>query len=433
MGPGFPDAREMCASATAERRSSGLTRRFGCVATALLLISGLCVTRGMAADWPQFLGPERNNRSNETGLLSRWPEGGPPRLWEAPVGKGFSGIAVVGSRAYTMFNRTPHVVLACFDIATGKEHWARPVEPEYKNNKVVENWGPRATPTIDDGRVYAYGPPGVLLVVDAESGAPIYRRELLREFGGKTSEWGLACSPLIEGDRLYLTVGGPGGAFCCLDKNNGRVLWKTGTHKIGYVSPMGITVEGRRQIIFASVDHYFGVDAGNGEVRWSLPFKCDYDCNIPTPIVNGQQVFLSCFYAHKCMLLEVQPQAVKPIWQSDVLLNYLSNSVLVDGFLYGFNKKDLKCVEWRTGQQRWVANRHRRLFQGSLTYADGRLYVLSERGDLSLVAARPDRIEILGEMPGVLGRRCWTAPTVAQGRLFVRDEEKMLCFDIRAR
>lgn len=403
------------------------------LAVGLLLVAALCPLAATAADWPQFLGPQRNNRSPETGLLPRWPEGGPPKLWEASVGKGFSGIAVVGRRAYTMFNRTPHVVLACFDIETGNELWALPVKPEYKNNKVVENWGPRATPTVEGGRVYAYGPTGVLLVVDAENGDRIYRRELLKEFGGTTSEWGLACSPLIEGDRLYLTVGGPGGAFCCLHKNNGRVLWKTGTHKIGYMSPMGVTVEGKRQIIFASVDQYFGLDATTGDRRWSLPFKCDYDCNIPTPVVHGRQVFLSCFYAHKCLLLEVQPQNVKTLWQSDVLLNYLSNSVLVDGFLYGFNKKDLKCVEWPTGKERWVANRHRRLFQGSLTYADGRLYVLSERGDLSLVAARPDKIEILGEVPGVLGRRCWTAPTVAQGRLFVRDEEKMICFDVRAR
>ena len=387
-----------------------------------------------ADDWPCFLGAKKDNRSTETGLLVPWPEGGPKLLWRHETGNGFSAICVVKGKAYTSYNSGERILTACRDATTGKLVWHTPTGAVYKNSNTAENHGPRATPTVDGDRVYTLDPVGVFTCLEAGTGEAIYQKRLLEPGSKLVPSWGIAGSPLVEGDRVYVSVGGAKGAFLALNKKDGEIAWRSVPGNVGYGTPVGITVGGKRQIIFCRLPSYHGVDAATGQELWSLPWACKWDCNMVAPIVEGDKFLLSRIWDPKCVYAQVTKDGVKTLWENGPqFANYVSHCVIVDGYAYGFHKENaLACLRLSDGKLMWSARGQKELQKGgSLTYADGHLYIVGIRGALALVKASPESYQLVSHRPGVLDKRSWTQPTVAEGKLFVRDEKIWAAYSIR--
>jgi outer membrane protein assembly factor BamB len=385
-----------------------------------------------AADWPQWLGPDRNGTSPERGLLTTWPAGGPRVLWKVAGGDGYSAVAVAGGRAITLVQRDGAELALALDAASGKELWTARVGPGYKNDY---GNGPRSTPAIEGDRVFVTSVTGPVVGLEAASGKEVWRRDLLKDFGAKNLTWGLSASPVLDGDRLLVIPGARGAGVAALDKRDGKLLWKTGDDKAAYASPVPVTVAGQRQALFFTAPGLLAVAADTGRELWRVPWVTEFDVNICTPLVNGDRVFISSGENVGCALLRLKGQgAPDVVWESkgkkSVMKNYWANAVAHEGYLYGlageFDKQiDLRCLELETGKVMWSkAN----FGKGAITLADGHLFMTTKPGDLVLVRATPKayeeraRVKLLGENR--------TVPTLANKRLYLRDRENILCLDV---
>ncbi len=394
-----------------------------------LLAATLSVT--LAADWPQWLGPDRNGTSPETGLLTDWPAAGPKLLWKVPGGDGYSSVAVAGPRAFTLVQREGAEWAVALDVETGKERWAKKIAPGYKNK--FGN-GPRSTPAIDGGLVYAQSVSGPLVCLRADDGSVVWQHDLLKEFGAKNISWGLSASPLIEGDLVLAVPGAAGAGVAAFHKKTGALAWKLGDDKAAYASPVAVTVGGQRQLIFFTAAGLVAA-APAGKELWRVPWTTEFDCNIATPLVVGEHLFVSSGEGVGCALLRLSPGGAPEVaWESKgpkgVMTNYWATSVAHDGHLYGlsgeFDKKiHLNCVELKTGKLKWSRPD---FGKAALTLADGHLFITTKKGDLVLARATPERYEEKARV-GLLGENR-TVPTIAQKRLFLRDRENVYCLDI---
>jgi outer membrane protein assembly factor BamB len=390
-----------------------------------LLVSAL---PALAADWPQWLGPNRNGTSPETGLLTTWPAAGPKGLWNVPGGDGYSSVAVADGRAYTLVQRDGVELVLALDAATGNEKWKKQIGPAYKNQY---GNGPRSTPAIDGGLVYVQSVSGPFVCLKAENGDVVWQHDLLKDYGAKNLPWGLSASPLIEGN-LVLAVAGAG--VVAFDKKSGTRAWKLGDDKAAYASPVAVTVGGQRQLVFFTAAGLVAATP-EGKELWRVPWKTEYDCNIATPLLIGDQLFVSSGEEVGCALFKLSPGGPPEIaWESrgpkSVMINYWATSVEHDGYLYGlageFSKKiHLNCVEVKSGKLKWSKQD---FGKAAITLADGHLFITTKAGDLVLARANPEkyeekaRVRILGENR--------TVPTIAQKRLYLRDREKIMCLDI---
>jgi outer membrane protein assembly factor BamB len=401
--------------------------------TFLTSLGGLLLAASaLAADWPQWLGPERNGSSPERGLLTTWPAGGPRVLWKVAGGDGYSAVAVAGGRAITLVQRDGAELALALDAGSGKELWTARIGPAYKN---AYGNGPRSTPAIEGNRVFVTSVTGPVVCLEADTGKDVWRRDLLKEFGAKNLPWGLAASPVIEGDLLLVIPGGKGAGVAALAKLDGKVVWKTGDDKAAYASPMPVTAQGQRQVIFFTAPGLLAVTADTGRELWRVPWVTEFDVNICTPLPVGDTLFVSSGENVGCALFRLKGQE-KPevVWESkgkkSVMKNYWANAVAHEGHLYGlageFDKQiDLRCLELATGKVLWSkAN----FGKGAITLADGHLFMTTKPGDLVLVRATPKayqelaRVKLLGENR--------TVPTIADKRLYLRDRENILCLDI---
>lgn len=380
-----------------------------------------------SSDWPQWRGPHRDGVSGAKLAELPWPDGGPPRRWKVPGGAGHSGIAVAGDRLYTMVQQGEDEAVLCLDVATGATRWrfsarAKFVEPS-------GGPGPRATPAVADGRVYALGATGLLHVLDGATGAIDWQRDLVREFGGRIPDYGFASSPLIEGDLVVVQPGAPGAAVAAFDRRDGRRVWSTGDDPAGYSSPVAATIGGRRQIVALTGATVIGIAVDDGRILWSHPWTTSH--NIVTPVVAGDRVFVSSGYGKGCALLRIAADpagrwSAAPVYVSTKMKSQLSTPVLDRRHLYGFDDDFLICLALETGEVRWKA---RGFGKGSLVAADDRLIVLGETGRLALVEATPAEFRERAAAR-ISETRCWAAPSVAKGRLFLRDQDSILCFDV---
>ena len=380
-------------------------------------------------DWPQWRGPRRDGISLET-IRTDWPEGGPPVLWQAKSGRGFSSFAISGGRLYTLLQDGANEAVVCWNAESGAEVWRRSYAASFAKGYP----GPRATPTIAGGKVYTIGVTGMFHCLDAGNGEIAWSIDLVKDFAAFMPEWGIACSPLVDGERVFVIVGGKdGNGGVAFDRHTGKKVWGALEDISGYSSPMLATLAGKRTLVCFTGKAVVGLAADDGTLYWRYEWTTQYDVNAATPIIAGDYVFISSNYGKGCALLEIVDEGgtlqARRVYQHNRMRNHFCTSILYKDHLYGFDDDMLACMEFRTGKVRW---KQRGFGKGSLLLADDQLIVLSDRGKLALAAASPEAYQQKATFQAITASGpCWTLPVVHGGRLYLRGEEELICFDVR--
>ena len=386
-----------------------------------------------AADWPQWQGPDRTRVSKETGLLKEWPAGGPRVVWTATgLGAGFGSMAVAGTRVFVQGMRGNSSSVIALNRPDGKEVWAKALGAPQTNDRGP---GPRGTPTVDGDRLYVLTENGDLACLKVD-GAVVWQRNILKEFGGSQLRWLISESPLVDGAHVVVTPGGPGAGMVKLDKMTGKTVWtaKELSDTAGYASIIAADVQGVRIYLTFTASAGVGVRASDGKVMFRYPTAANRVANIASPIYSDNKVFFTSAYGTGGGLLDlsVQNGAVvsKEVYFTQNMKNHHGGVVLVDGHLYGFSDAILTCLEFATGNQVW---RDRSVGKGTVTYADGHLYIQSENNKFALAEATPSGYREKGrfDIPDK-GLPSWAHPVISDGRLYVRNQDTLLAYDIKA-
>jgi outer membrane protein assembly factor BamB len=392
-------------------------------ATARLAIAlaGLTLA-ALADDWPKFRGPDHNGISKETGWSANWPAEGPKKLWKAKVGIGFASFAVSNGKAYTVGNASDMDTVYCFDANTGAEIWKQS-HPAKLDPKYYEG-GPSATPTVEGNRVFTFAKRGVARCFDATKGTVVWSKDLAEELKAAMPTWGFAGSVLIDGELALFNVGSAGAA---LDKTSGKVVWSSGASESGYSSLVPFDSGGKRAIAMAIKQDVIALNVADGKELWRFPWKTQHDVNAADPILSGEKVFISSGYGHGGGVFNVSAKPPQKIWENKNMRNHFNSSVLWKGHLYGVDENQLRCLVFESGEVKWT---DKITGKGSLMLADGKLIVLGEKGELMVADASPDGFKPSARSQ-VLGGKCWTAPVLANGRIYCRNAAgDIVCVDV---
>jgi outer membrane protein assembly factor BamB len=361
------------------------------------------------ADWPQYRGPSRSGISPET-FSGRFAGGGPRRLWEAQVGVGYAGVAVKGGRAFTTGNVNNTDVVSCLNAANGRVLW----QARFPCG-AGDIPGTRATPTIHAGNVYGLTREGLAYCLSAVNGRVVWQQQVGQRTGAPIPKWGFSGSPLISGRLVFYNIGGSGAA---LDKLSGRIVWHSGNGLAGYASPTpfagGVAIFAGKELV--------AVQAATGRRLWAYPWETSHDVNAADPIFWGSTVFISSNYGRGGALLRISGGQVSPVWENRSMKNHFNTSVLLGGYLYGNSENTLMCLDARTGAEKWGS---RGIDKGGLLAVNGKLLVLTGRGELLSVAVNPNAYTELGRAQ-VLNGTCWTAPSLSAGVVYCRSHEGTL-------
>ena len=387
-----------------------------------------------AADWPQFLGRDRNGISGETGLLTTWPESGPPNLWEKSIGEGYSGPVVAGNKLILFHRVDNQEVVECLEAATGKGQWKFAYATEYVDNFAKGN-GPRATPLVAGERVFTLGAQGELHTIDLATGKKIWSHDLRKEYQLPDNFFGIGTSPLLEGDLLLVNAGPPNGGVLAFHKETGKEVWKAKCEPASYSSPAAATIDGTRHIFFFTMGGLVSVDPKTGDIRFRKPWRSRNPASVTaaTPLVVNDQVFISASYGTGAVLLRVHKDEVEEIWKSDqAMSNHYNTCIYKDGFLYGCDGRQepgarLRCVELATGKVQWTKPG---FGCATMILANGRIIALDENGDLILLDPSPDSYKELARVH-VLDNPCRAPLALANGRLYARNDKKLICWNLK--
>jgi len=395
-------------------------------------------TAGAAAgDWPQWRGPDRNGLSRETGLLREWGQAGPTLLWRAPgLGGGYSTPTFASGRVYGMGYRGNAESVWCLDGATGAGVWSTPIATA--NRQVGYGEGSRCSPTVDGDRIYVLGVSGDLVCLDAASGAVRWQHSFTREYGGEIPSWGYSESPLVDGNRVIACPGGREATMVAFDKQTGREMWRAMVPGEGaqYASAIAADVGGRRQYIQLMQRGVIGVSATDGRFLWRWNRPANGTANCSSPICRDGQVFAASGYNTGGGLVRLSPNgggfSADEVYFTRNMKNHHGGMVLVGDHLYGFDESNLTCLDFRTGRVAW---QERSVGKGSVSYADGHLYLRGENGAVALAEASPQGyVEKSRFMPSDRsGKPSWPHPVVAGGKLLIRDQDTLLCYSLRGR
>ena len=401
-------------------------------ATAVLSLNTVVSNRTLD-DWPQWRGRNRDGISAEKGLLKTWPSSGPPLAWRTTgAGEGYSSFSAAHGRLYTMGARQGTEYVMAFDAATGKKLWERETGQRFSND---QGDGPRGTPVVDGPQLYSLGASGDLTSIEAATGKVAWKVNLLQKFGGSNIRWGLSESPLVLSDRILVNAGARGASIVALKKTDGSELWRSGNDASGYSSAVTHTIGGIPQAIFFTASNAVGVDTRDGRQLWSYSRVSNRTANIATPIVRGNRVFLSSDYGTGAALLELTPQGnsvtAREVYFTNEMRNHHASSILIGDHLYGFSSAILTAMKFDTGEVAW---KDRSVGKGSMVFADERLYLFSERGVVGLAEANPTGYREHGRFQLQIGSSpTWSHPAVANGKLFLRDQDTIYAYDVRGK
>jgi outer membrane protein assembly factor BamB len=388
---------------------------------------GFLASASTASDWPQFLGPRRDGTSEDAGLATAWAQAGRLReLWRAPVGVGYSGLAVVAGRLYGMDSASGDEYVFARRAEDGRELWR--FRTAASPGDVYGGLGPRGTPSVEGSRVFTVAADGQVLCLDAGRGTVVWRRALRDDTGWRPPAEGTAASPLVRDGRVYLMNGGTDGrAFVALDAASGRTLWAAQDDSPSYASAVRADVHGVAQALFLSGTALFSVDPATGRLLWRYPWPTVDRVNAASPLpIAPDRVFVSSGHDQGAVLLKVVREGpalrVEEVWRNREMRNHFNNSVAHAGVLYGFDNALLKAVDLETGAPLW---RERGYGKGSLVLVGNHLVVLSEDGALALLEPSRSGARELARQP-VLRGRSWTPPSIAGGRIYLRGLEDMV-------
>jgi len=403
------------------------------VIAALILATVTLRAQSASFDWPQWGGPDRNGVSKETGLLKQWPRSGPTVAWSATmVGAGYGSVAVVGDRVFVQGMRNRQSVVTSLNRANGMMAWVRVIGPAVDNDRGP---GPRGTPSIDGDRLYALTENGDLACLRVADGTVVWQRNILKEFGGNNIGWLISESPLVDGNVVIVTPGGRGAGMVALEKMTGKTVWasKELSDEAGYASPIVADVQGVRTVMTLTSDAAVGVRASDGKLMWRYTQVANRTANITTPVYADNKVFFSSAYGTGGALLGLRASGqeirAQEIYFTREMQNHHGGVVLVNGYLYGFNNSILTCLEFATGKPMW---RDRSVGKGSIAYADGNLYILSEDHVVGLAEATPAGYREKGRFSiQDQGLPSWSHPVVSGGRLYIRNQSTLASYDVR--
>ena len=385
-------------------------------------------------DWPQWRGPNRNGLSTETGLLKAWPAGGPPKLWAVDgLGEGYGTLAISGDRMYMQGVQSKESVVFALNRADGKQVWASSLGSRLDQDRGP---GPRGTPTVDGTRLYVLTEGGELACLNAKDGSSVWRRNLLKEFNGRNPHWLISESPLVDGDKLIVTPGGSGASLVTLNKMTGKTIWESKdlSDQAGYSSCVVEDIQGIRTIMTITAKAGVGVRASDGKLMWRYEQVSNRTANVATPIYRDNHVFYSTAYGTGCALLSLKKDGdvlkADEVYFSKEMMNHHGGVVLVKDHLYGFSNAILTAMEFKTGNVAW---KDRSVGKGSLTYADGMLYLLGEKNVCGLAVATPAGYQEKGRFETEdSGLPNWAHPVVCGGKLYLRNQAKLTCYNVKA-
>ncbi len=391
----------------------------------LLSFCCLCFTATVfAADWPQFLGPNRDGTSAETGWNQNWADVEPEVIWQAKVGDGCASFAIANGRAFTVGNQGGKDVVFCLDAATGEEIWTYAFK-EGRGPKFY-NGGPSATPTVDGDRVYTVSKSGKLHCFQTSDGKLLWEIDYVADFNGKAPGWGWAAAPLVVGDQLICDPGGPGASIAALNKLTGEVIWKAGDAESGYAAPF---IAGDSIVLFQGngLNHY---SLTTGELTSSAPWKTTYGLNASIPIPYNGGYFISSAYGSGSAYVKDGSQT----YTTKNLGLHFQNAIRVGDYLYAGDGQvnvrgaEYKCVRLSDGELMWSEAIGNAI--STTILVDGKLIILSDTGELILANPSPDDFDEIGRIQ-VLPKTCWAAPAFAHGKIYVRNNDgRAVCLDV---
>lgn len=390
-----------------------------------------------ANDFPQFMGPDRDGSIEGPKLARDWSTP-PKKVWSRPIGAGWSAFAVVGDFAVTQEQRDQEELVVCYEVATGEIAWSH-ADP-VRFSEALGGDGPRATPTIHDGKVYALGATGILNCLDGDHGNVVWSRETFEQTKAKLPIWGKSSSPLVFEDKVVVSLGEsadvPGGpTLAAYDRLTGDLLWTAGVDNASYVSPVLASLGGKPQIVMVNARSVTGHEPATGETLWTYPWPDEMAKSSQPVILDENHVFICSGYGVGAVLLEIgegtkTPFSAKEVWSDSKLLRTrFTNVSTKDGYAYGLNDGELECVEMRTGKRAWRGNRKGRYKHGQVLLVDDLLIVQSEPGPVALVEATPEKFRELGRFPA-LDSKTWNHPVVTGKYLLVRNDREAACYEL---
>jgi len=404
----------------------------GMLAMIVFLSGNLCAAP--AADWPQFLGPERNGAYHGPALGRPWPKEGPPVVWQRQVGQGFSGPVVSGNRLILFHRIEDRATIECLETRTGKALWKAEYPTDYRDDFGFDK-GPRATPAIAEGRVFTFGAEGRLSCWQLADGTAVWSLDTQKDYGAPKGFFGRACSPLVESNLLILNIGGRDGAgIIAFDCATGARRWQATDDEASYASPVATTFQGRRIVLSLTREALVALSPADGRVIFRYPWRPRLSASVSaaTPLVIGDLIFISASYGAGASLLRFKDSGPEVIWsRDDSLSNHYATSVQHGGFLYGWHGRqetgcELRCVDLQTGNVRWTEPG---LKAGSVTLAGDELLVLTEQGLLLRAPAKPDGFKPTARVQA-LPVEVRAFPALANGLFFARSKDRLVCLDL---
>lgn len=401
----------------------------------LIILLSVFVTANAQAEWPQWGGPERNFVAKSKGLAAAWPEKGPQQLWTRPLGEGHSAIIVDGNTLYTMYSQGEQEIVIALAADTGKTIWEYRYEAPTAGMNFREGLGPHSTPLLAGTLIFTVGATGKLHAIDKRTGKVSWFHDLWKEYNGRKMDRGYSCSPLAYKNTVILTLGGQGQALVAFNQKDGSIAWKNLSIDMSPSSPIIIKVDGQDQMVAFMGKEIVGVDPNSGELLWSHGHATEWGLNISTPVWGGDNLlFLSSAYSGGSRVLKLTRKdgktTVEELWFHRRLRVHHGTAIRIGDYIYAssgdFGPSFFSAVNVRTGE---IAFQDRSFPKTSFLYADGKLIILDEDGNLALATVSPAGLKVVSKV-GLMKHLAWTVPTLVGTRLYVRDRQTITAVDL---